>query len=220
MRLSLQSAVKLSGVLLAFAAAGAHAEYLEGIEYAELTQPQPVVTGDKIEVREVFLYSCPHCYHLEPVLHKWVKRLPANARFVRMPAVFRPTLEPHARAFYAFEALGVTAKLHDLFFKAIHVQQRPLSDEDSIASFVAEQGVKAEEFRRAFHSFSVDAHVKSATQSTLAYGVDSVPTMIVDGKYRTTSTMAGGNDNLLRVIDYLIKKSANERKGGAKPGKP
>lgn len=220
MRWSLQSAMKLSWLVLAFAATGAHAEYLEGIEYTELNQPQPVATGDKIEVREVFLYGCPHCFHLEPVLQKWVKRLPANARFVRMPAVFRPTLEPHARAFYAFEALGITNKMHEPFFKAIHVQQRPLSDEDSIVAFVVEHGGKAEEFRRTFHSFSVDANVKSATQLAAAYGVDSVPTMIVDGKYRTNSTMAGGNDNLLRVLDYLIKKSADERKRGAKPSRP
>lgn len=201
------------GLVLALTlSAGARAELLEGIEYVTLGEPQPVVTGDKVEVREVFLYSCPHCFHLEPVLNKWLKTLPANARFVRMPAIFRPTLEPHARAFFAFEALGIVDKIHGAFFDAIHVQRRALNDEESIVKFVGERGFDAEAFRRTYRSFSVDAQVKNAGNLATAYGVDSVPMFIVDGKYRTSATMTGSNDGLMRALNELIKKAAAERK--------
>lgn len=197
---------------LAMFSAPSFAGYLEGVEYVALDAPQPVTTGDKVEVREFFMYSCPHCFHFEPALNKWLKRLPANARFVRTPVVFRPTLEPHARAYYAFEAMGVTDKLHDAFFSAIHVEHQALNDEDSIVKFVADHGVNAEDFRRNYRSFSTDADLKHGNQLVTAEGVDSVPTMVVDGKYRTNGGMTNSNENMLQVMNYLIKKAAAERK--------
>lgn len=201
-------------LLLLTAALPVRAEFLEGVEYVLVTPAQPVVTDAKIEVREVFMYGCPHCFNLEPILTRWLKTKPANSEFVRMPAVFRPTLEPHARAFFAFQALGVLEKMHSAFFRALHVDQQPLNDEASIARFVEANGVKADDFRRAYHSFGVDGQVKEAMRLAPAYGVDSVPTIIVDGKYRTNATMAHGSENLMRVTEYLIKKSAAERKRG------
>lgn len=189
----------------------AQAQYLEGIEYAQIKNPQPVETGKKIEVRELFWYGCPHCYTLEPTLEKWLKNIPPKAEFVRMPAVMNPPWEVHARAYYAFEALGVTAKLHKPFFDAIHQAKRNLNDLDSIADFVGEHGVDKKKFRDAFKSFSVDANVKNATQLGQRYGATSVPTMIVDGKYLTNGSMAGGYGPMLKVVEYLIDKAAKER---------
>lgn len=207
------------GSVLTMFTVAAQAQYLEGVEYAVIATPQAVTTGNKVEVREVFMYACPHCFNLEPTLQKWLKTKPANAEFVRMPAVFRPTLEPHARAYYAFSALGALDKLHVPFFEAIHVHRRAVNDEASITKFVSEHGVAAEDFRRAYHSFGVDADVKQAIRLGQSYGVDSVPTLIVDGKYRTNGTMAQGSDNLMKVVDFLIKKAAAERKGATKGAK-
>lgn len=213
-RLKALTTALLLPALSLLAAAPARAEFLEGVEYVMVTPAQPVTTGNKIEVREVFMYGCPHCFNLEPILNRWLKTKPANSEFVRMPAIFRPTLEPHARAFYAFQALGVLDKLHGAFFRALHVDRQPLSDEASIAQFVAAHGIKPEDFRRAYHSFGVDAQVKEAMRLAPAYGVDSVPTFIIDGKYRTNATMAQGSESLMRVTEFLIKKSAAERKLG------
>src|SRR5713226_4192603 len=194
------------------------ADYTEGVEYARLPQSQPVETGNKIEVREFFWYGCPHCYALEPAINRWLKTKPANAQFVRMPAILSPSWEPHARTFYAFEALGVTDKLHSAFFNAIHAQGQALNNESSIAEFVAKHGVDKEKFLKAYNSFSVNAFVKNAVQMAQRYGIEGVPTLIVDGKFRTGSSMVGGHDALMHLVDYLIKKSAAERKqSNAKP---
>ena len=203
--------------LLSFAPLGAFADYLEGIEYVRLAQPQPVETGRKIEVKEVFWYSCPHCYHLEPVLNKWLKTKPANAAFVRMPAILNPNWETQGRAFYAFQSLGVLSKVHEAFFNAIHRDHQMLNDEASIADFAAKHGVDRRKFVDAYHSFLVDAQVRNAQQLAERYGVDSVPTFIIDGKFRTNASMAA-QDNpsdpagaLMKVVNYLIKKAASER---------
>ncbi len=199
-------------LLLCFAPAVQAANYLEGIEYDRLPAAQPVDTGKQVEVREVFWYGCPHCYTLEPHIQRWLKTKPANAEFVRMPGILRDSWEPQGRAYYAFEALGVTEKLHGVFFKAIHEGRQNLNDEASIADFVGQHGVDKEAFRKAYRSFSVDAAVKNAIRLGERYGLDSVPTVIVDGKYRTSASKAGSYEALMDVVNFLVQKSAAERK--------
>lgn len=217
----MKALVTVIGFWLVFLLPNAYGQqYLEGVEYVEIAAPQPTSAGDKVEVREAFLYVCPHCYRLEPLLDKWLQTKPANVAFVRMPVIFRPDHEAHARAYYAFESMGVLPKVHKPFFRAIHepkpvkppAQSPQLNDEAGIARFVAGLGVDERRFRQAYRSFSVDALVRQTKTLGPALGIDSVPTMIVDGKYRTNATMAGSHESMLRVVNHLIKKAADERK--------
>jgi len=196
-------------VLLLLPLAG-QAQFLEDIEYKRVS-PQPVETGSKIEVREFFWYGCSHCFALEPSLEKWLKTMPKSARFVRTPAVFNEQWAVHARAYYAFEALGITAKMHNPLFHALHVDKRRLFDANSIAAFVAEKGGSRTAFLDAYNSFGMQANLNRATQAGRAYNIESVPTLIVDGKYMTNSNIAGGHDKVPKVLDFLIKKAAAER---------
>jgi len=205
---------KLIG-LLAFAAlllpSLASAQFLEGVEYTRVNPPQPVETGAKVEVREFFWYGCPHCFTLEPVLEKWQKSMPKNAQFVRTPAIFNERWAVHARAYYAFEALGITAKMHGALFHALHVDKRSLVDADSLAAFVAEKGGDRQAFLNAYNSFSMPANVNRALQAGRAYNLESVPTLIVDGKYMTNANIAGSPERLPQVLNFLVKLAAQER---------
>ena len=187
------------------------AAYEKGRHYYELPFSQPVETGGKIEVREFFWYGCPSCYTLEPVLASWLQRIPANARFVRTPGV-APRWLIHAQAFYAIESLGATGKLHRAFFDAIHKQNRVLNTEERVARFVAEHGIDRKEFHRAFNSFGVRLKLKKAIWLNKNFGINSVPALVVDGKYLTSPTIAGGNKAAMKVVDYLIDKAARERR--------
>jgi thiol:disulfide interchange protein DsbA len=186
------------------------AQFLEGVEYTRLV-PQPVETGSKIEVREFFGYSCPHCFSLEPAIERWLKTMPKNAQYIRTPAVFNERWAVHARAYYAFETLGITATMHYALFHALHADKRALNDADSLAAFVAEKGGNRAAFLDAYNSFGMQASLNRALQSARAFNIDSVPTLIVDGKYMTNATLAGGYDRLMQVVDFLVKKSAAER---------
>jgi len=186
------------------------AQFLEGVEYTRVA-PQPVETGSKVEVREFFGYGCPHCYTLEPSLDKWLKTLPKNTQFVRTPAVFNEAWAVHARAYYAFEALGITATMHYALFHALHAEKRPLNSADSLAAFVAEKGGDRAAFLDAYNSFGMQANLNRALQVARAYNLDSVPTLIVDGKYMTNANIAGGYDKVTKVLDFLVKKAAAER---------
>lgn len=187
------------------------AEFVEGTHFLASPVPQPVETGEKIEVREFFWYGCSHCYALEPDIDRWLKRMPKSAKFVRTPAVASRWLV-HAQAYYAFESMGVVEKIHNAFFDALHREDRRLDDEASIAQFVAERGLDPAQFHQAFNSFGVGFKLGQAKKLNSAYGVHSVPMLIVDGKYVTSPAMAGGGETAMQVINFLIEKSVAERK--------
>jgi protein dithiol oxidoreductase (disulfide-forming) len=183
----------------------------EGKDYIRLRQPQPVeTTGNQIEVREFFWYGCPHCFSLEPLVERWLKRKPANAVFIRTPATFGQWVT-HAQTFYAFEAIGALNRLHSAFFNALHKQNRKLNDQASIAAWVGEQGLSAEKFKEAFQSFGVKMKLektKKMINELSAAGLDGVPAFLVDGKYLV---MTSGNADPLAIVDELVRKAAAER---------
>ncbi len=189
----------------------AHAGFEEGRHYTVLPFPAAVETGDKIEVREFFWYGCPHCYVLEPALANWLKKIPANAQFVRTPGT-APRWIIHGQAYYAFEAMGVMEKLHAPFFKAVQDKPGAFNDEKAIADFAASQGVDRKKFGESFNSFGVRLKLEKAKQLNQDLNISSVPAMVVDGKYMTTAAMAGGEGQMLKLLDDLIGKAAKERK--------
>jgi thiol:disulfide interchange protein DsbA len=182
--------------------------YKEKIHYERVLPAQPTSTGDKVEVVEMFWYGCPHCNSLEPYVNRWLKKKPAQAEFVRMPAIFRPDWELHARAYYTAEILGVLDKTHDAMFEAIHQQKRRLNTDAEIQKLYAEHGVSAEDFNRVFRSFAVEAKIRRAKDMSERYGIRGVPALIVNGKYRTGAQQAGGNANIFRVVDYLVEQES------------
>ena len=97
-------------------------------------------------------------------------------------------------------------RIHRPLFDAIHQEKRELSDRQSLQVFFAEHDVSPEQFERAWDSDEVMKNVRRAQQLTRQYGIAGVPTMIINGKYRTSAVMAGGNRRLLEVVDYLIEK--------------
>ena len=188
-------------------------EYSEGVEYTKYKKPLPVTTGDRIEVREIFWYGCPHCFTLDAPLNKWRKEgIPADAEFIRMPAIFRDSWMVHARAYYAFESLDQTEKLHHALMNVMHVKKQRLVSKDQIADFVSTQGIDRKKFLDAYNSFSVDALSRQAKIMTGRYGITGVPSVVVDGRYLVTTTTAGGTEELFKVVNYLVQQAAEARK--------
>lgn len=180
----------------------------EGKQYERMTPPQPTSDPDKIEVMEFFWYGCPHCYHFEPELNAWLKNKPQNVRFIRQPAVFNPQWRAHAKAFFTAEALGVLDKVHADFYDSIQNKKRALTDEEDLAKFFAEHGVTDQDFRSAYKSFAVDSRLRQADTMAARYGITGTPSLIVNGKYRVTGTLAKSFPNMLAITDYLIKQES------------
>ena len=178
------------------------ADFKEGTEYQALATPQPTSSGDKIEVLELFWYGCPHCYHLEPELNAWLTQKPDDVEFVRVPAVLGPPWELLARAYYTAEVLGVLDKIHEPLFEHIHKERKLIRNASELKAFFMEQGVPEADFDKAFQFICGGHHDQPRQRCAQSYGLTGVPTMVVNGKYRTTATLAGSNEKMLQVVDY------------------
>ena len=191
--------------------ASALAELELGKQYSLLPQSQPTETGKNVEVLEFFSYACPHCHDLEPVLNPWVKKLPGDVTFRRLPAVFSDKWAILARVFYTAEALGQLDKLHPAIFKAIHVDHLDLTNEKILQEWAGKNGVDGKKFMDTYNSFAVVGRAQRAKQLTRAYAITGVPAVVVDGKYLTSASQTGSNEKLLTALDELINKARQER---------
>lgn len=189
-------------------------EYKEGKEYKPVRTDAKPADPNRVTVEEFFWYGCQHCYHFEPVIVAWKARKPADVDFAQIPASLgRPEGTAHQKAFYAAEALGISDKIHKPLFDGIHQKRLPLFGQDALRNFFNEQsGILPDLFDNTFNGFAVDGRVRRAEQMAKDYGVASVPTVVVGGKYQTNSTMAGDFPAVLKVVDHLIEKVRAERK--------
>ena len=177
--------------------------------YEVLNPPQPTESGSKIEVVEVFWYGCPHCYSLEPYLEKWLETKPDDVEFRRIPGVLGKNWLPHARAYYTAEILGILDKIHKSLFEAIHRDNKNVMDEKSLRDFFVQQGVKKDEFDKVYQSQEVTDKVKEAFIAGQGYNLTGVPTIIINGKYRTSAAMTGSNQKLIETINQLLDRERN-----------
>ena len=199
---------------LACSAAQAPTGYTEGKEYKKVREAVAPADLKKVTVEEFFWYGCPHCYHTDPVIERWKATKPADADFQRVPNTLgSPTGELHMRAFYIAEALGVSDKIHAPLFNAIHEKRLPMSSADQLkVLFEKEAGVKPADFDKNTSSFMVDSRMRRAQKLAMSYGITSVPTIVVGGKYVTSATQAGSPEKAMQVVNFLVEKIKKERK--------
>lgn len=181
-------------------------KFLEGINYQKLAKPVSIAPYKK-KVVEVFFYGCPHCYHLEPSLNNWLKTKPRDVEFERMPAVLdNPNWVFMARVFYTAKALGILDKFHEAYFNAIQRDGKRLFDVNTLANYCERFGIKHDDYVAMFKSFKVSQMVQEARVLTKEYGVDGVPAVIVNGRYRTDVPMAEGKPQLWQLVNELVNK--------------
>lgn len=191
-------------------------------QFEATTQAIPTDNPAKIEVVELFWYGCIHCYHMDSVLNKWVAKLPKDVYFKRVPGLPNPSWAPMARAYYAMEALGISEKLHTPLFDAVHKHKKlnPTDEKAVIQWITAASKLDKKEVEGAFKSFGMNANLNRAAQFFKASGATAVPSLVIDGKYITSSSMTGGNAQALNTADYIINNVRKDKlKAASKPKK-
>ncbi len=183
----------------------AHAE-LGGYELITPEQNTNVSEG-KVEVLEFFWYGCPHCNQLEPTIEQWNKESRADyIEFVQVAAPLNPSWTNHSKAFYAAQIMGVLDKFHAAMFTALHQDRKQLNKLEDIADFAAEQGIDRDKFLSTMKSFAVQTKILRANQLARAIGITGVPAMAVNGKFKTSVSLAGGQTQMMDVVDELAKE--------------
>lgn len=175
-------------------------------KYELIKPPQPTDTPGNVEVVEVFWYGCPHCFTLLPAMESYEKTKADYVEIRRMPAFFRKNWENHARAYYTAKLLGVETTLHRLLFEMIHNKGQRTDSREELRAFFDANGVDAEAFDKTFDSFAVESMLRKSIVMQGRYGVRGTPTVIVNGKYRTSGTLAGSYENMLKVVAALAER--------------
>lgn len=199
-------------------AAGRDWQFSEGTHFSRMVPAQPTIGGaDKIEVAEFFWYGCNHCFDFEPYVNRWAEDLPANVRFLRVPALWNPLVRIHGQLFYTEEVLANNGKLQDrdgfrqAVFLEIHRRGNRLASESAIYEVFERFGVSEEDFKNTWGSFEVAQKLRVAEDLARRYGLSSVPLIVVNGKYRTSAAEAGSYPKLLEVIDELVAREETMR---------
>lgn len=190
-------------------------KYEEGTHFTRMVPTQPTVGGaDKVEVAEIFWYGCNHCYDFETYVNRWLEKKPANVRFVRIPAVWNPLVKLHAQLYYTEEVLVKNGKLADpdqfraAVFAEYHRRGNRMASESAIQAVFERHGVSEEDFKSTWGSFEVAQKLRVAQDLARRYSIASVPTIVVNGKYRTGAVEAGGYSALMELIDELVMRES------------
>lgn len=166
----------------------------------------PPAVSPANEVVEVFSYACPHCAHFQPSVNELKKRLPKEITFRYVPAIFHPSWEPFARAYFAAESMGVLGKTHQATFDALHRDRKPIASIEDIAAFYGTLGVDSQKFLATAQSFVIAGQLGKAQDDTRQFQIDGTPTIIVAGKYRLSASSAGGFPQAVELTLWLVQK--------------
>jgi len=161
-------------------------------------------------VLEVFSYACPHCAHFQPYAEELKSKLPANAQFVLIAAVFNAQWEPFSRAFFTAQSLGLLDRTHQAVFDAVHRDHLPVNTLEALANFYAGHGANSASFLSTANSFVIDAKMSHAADLIRSYGVEATPTLVVNGKYRVSanSQRGIGFPEMVQISLQLVQQEA------------
>ena len=182
--------------------------------YEMIDPPLNTRVSDKVEVIEYFWFGCPHCFAFEPSINAWKEQKPDYIEFVREAPPLNPSWEPHSRAFYAAELMGVSEEFFEPMFNAIHVTKRSLRSPKQIVEFAGELGIDEDKFAKTMDSFATDTRMSQAMQMASSSGIRGVPSIVVNGKYITGGSLAGSHENIIKVIDELSAQENDLMKTG------
>jgi protein dithiol oxidoreductase (disulfide-forming) len=188
--------------------------------FTELTPPLPTDSKGKIEVVEFFWYECPHCYALEPQLEAWIKKLPKDVEFRRIPATFNERWVLSARVYYALEAMGLVDKLHRPLMDAIHKDRLRVTEERQLSEWLQSKGVDVAKFSATLKSFAVESRLKRAQSLVQGSRIDGVPALMVNGQYVVAAGAGGSEERMLAIADSLIDRSRKQLAPTTAPAAP
>ena len=167
---------------------------------------QKQTESDKIVIYEFFWYGCPHCYNLEPTMDRIESNLEKDTILVKVPVALRDTWESHAKAYYALQQMKLDDNLHKKIFTEIHINSNRLDTKEKLTQFIEDEGYNSKRFSEIFDSFGTDLRVKKASRLANQYQITSVPTLIINGKYKTSGSLVSSYEELYDVVQLLINK--------------
>ena len=167
---------------------------------------QKQTESDKVVIYEFFWYGCPHCYSLEPTINDIESNLDKDTILIKVPVALRDSWELHAKAYYALQQMKLDDNLHEKVFAEIHVNSNRLDTKEKLANFIREEGYDADKFLKILDSFGTEIRIKKASRLANQYQIKSVPTLVINGKYKTSGSHVSSYQELYDVVQLLVDK--------------
>ena len=161
---------------------------------------------DQIVIYEFFWYGCPHCFNLEPTMNQIEGDLGKDTVLIKVPVSLRDTWQNHAKAYFTLKQMNLDDDLHDKLFEEIHINSQRLDTKDSLSQFVSNNGYNAKKFEELFDSFGTEIRMNKASRLARKYQINSVPTLVINGKYMTSGSYVSSYDELVDVVNLLVEK--------------
>ena len=199
-----RSLMGIVALMLVSASALAQSTFVDGTDYQTISPAVKTSQPDKVVVTEIFWYGCPHCFRFEPYVERWTASLPDGVIFEQVPSSLNPRWTEHARAFYAFKMMNALDQTHKALFDAIHLERQRLTSLDTLAEFASNLGLDEKLFRENYFSFPVETQIRKNIQKEKRYGHSGVPAVIVNGKYLVSASLAGSNERMIEIMNYLV----------------
>ena len=178
-------------------------------KYAQISTEKQT-ESDQIIIYEFFWYGCPHCFNLEPTMDRIEADLDKDAKVVKVPVALRDSWLPHAKLYYSLSQMDVIDNIHNLIFEEIHIENNRLDNEDVMAQFLGKNGIDTKDFIEKYNSYGTEARIKKASNLARKYQINSVPTIVVNGKYLTSGSFVSSYDELYSVVNLLVERERNE----------
>jgi len=174
-------------------------------KYVQISN-QKQTESDKVVIYEFFWYGCPHCYNIEPTINDIESNLDKDTILIKVPVALRDSWELHAKAYYALQQMKLDDNLHEKVFAEIHVNSNRLDTKEKLANFIREEGYDADKFLKILDSFGTEIRIKKASRLANQYQIKSVPTLVINGKYKTSGSHVSSYQELYDVVQLLVDK--------------
>jgi thiol:disulfide interchange protein DsbA len=174
-------------------------------KYVQISN-QKQTESDKVVIYEFFWYGCPHCYSLEPTINDIESNLDKDTILIKVPVALRDSWELHAKAYYALQQMKLDDNLHEKVFAEIHVNSNRLDTKEKLTNFIREEGYDADKFLKILDSFGTEIRIKKASRLANQYQIKSVPTLVINGKYKTSGSHVSSYQELYDVVQLLVDK--------------
>ena len=170
-------------------------------KYVQISTEKQKESKDII-IYEFFWYGCPHCYNLEPTMDRIEADLEKDTKVVKLPVALRDSWIPHAKLYYALKQMDKIDLVHNLIFEEIHLEDNRLNTEQQMIDFLGKHGIDTDKFIEKYNSFGTEARIKKASNLAKKYQIDSVPTIIINGKFLTSGSYVSSYDELYSCLLY------------------
>jgi len=201
--------LKIKNFIILFFLILAMHSYAYAQKYVQISTEKQQESKDII-VYEFFWYGCPHCFNLEPTMDRIEANLENDTKVMKIPVALRESWVAHAKLYYALEQMEKTDDMHNLIFEEIHIENNRLATEEQIVTFLEKHGIDTVEFLEKFNSFGTEARIKKSSNLARKYQINSVPTIIVNGRYLTSGSYVSSYDELYSVVNLLIERERND----------